>query len=192
MAQEILPAVKEFQRRIFETTVRAEFVPAGGDKLIDFCKGLVKETSGIILHPNHWVIQNAVTVSGEYLMCHRQNTMSLELSEYCVKCWKRLLSILDLLNPGITQSRANAQMQLATVLHLQGKELLSRGRHGQMGSLEECLVLLTEALKFFKNECPTAGGVVRSVLTIEKNISQILADRSTLQMLRSTVSSSRK
>ncbi|CAG7821630.1 unnamed protein product [Allacma fusca] len=126
------------------------------DSLIDFCRDFVHRASVITHHPNHWAIQRAITALGIYLRNHRQTAMGLELSEWYVKCLRYLLSILDILTPGITYSRANVQLQLGWALQGQCEALKSQTKYdqAQRNSLE-ALALLRKSLKFFKHDFPT-------------------------------------
>ncbi|CAG7721698.1 unnamed protein product, partial [Allacma fusca] len=186
MARDVLPAVEEIWRRIFCMEMLNELVHIDW---VNCYKYLVEETSGVILHPNHWIIQKVLAIVRETFMCHPIAFLRLGLIEYAVTCMKHLLSIMDVLTPGITQRRATAQVHLAIALHLQCVELLSRRMYDHAEqNYEECLVLLNEALKFCKDDFPTADGVVQSVRSIEKIISQVLLDRSILQLKKLKVS----
>ncbi|CAG7733322.1 unnamed protein product [Allacma fusca] len=103
LAGNISRQVEKFQERI--SKMHEEFgSDPEDDRFIEFCKSFITKTSGISLHPNHWVIQSAITAAGEYLMLHRQTTLSLDLSMYFIKYWKHLLSIQDVLTPGMTRA----------------------------------------------------------------------------------------
>ncbi|CAG7818375.1 unnamed protein product [Allacma fusca] len=152
-----------------------------GDDLIDFCKSVLAGSAEIIVHPNHELVQQAMRDACNTI-CRRDVT---EYSGDLVKFKRHLLSIQDLLTPGLTPGRAFLQEELSVALHYQCRALLAEGNDGQVErNCEESLGLLKEALKFFKNGIPVSPGVVPAADSIKKDISKVLNNLAQLRLQR--------
>ncbi|CAG7818534.1 unnamed protein product [Allacma fusca] len=131
------------------------------EALITFSKDLINKHSGKTVHPNHWLIQEATRVILRYLPPHFKHFMDLETSQYYVQCGQYLMSIQDVVSPGISYDRAVLQKQIATALQDQVPELCAQKMYKEaLSTIEECLKLQSEALTYFKDEFPNNNGRV--------------------------------
>ncbi|CAG7721170.1 unnamed protein product [Allacma fusca] len=142
-----------------------------------FCRKLIEENSGRVLHPNHWIIQMAASCILSKYFSPEVNSPAFDMEEVRRLAFFRL-KIQDTLNPGISFVRAMYQRDCVLLIFpkLFASSFESNISEETKERFRECLKMLTPVIEYyrlFKESLTDAENNVRSLMSIKESIGSL-------------------
>jgi hypothetical protein len=132
---------------------------SSGLALIQFCEEVIEMYQGKILHPNHWLIQDAARALIDTARLHWQIVGSSEMTERCVELGLYLLSIQNTVSPGSSQSKVALGDKVMFFMAEHTPELMSQGKHKMAAcNMKHYVDIQKDAFQFYKNEFTSPDG----------------------------------